>query len=293
MDLDRLRQFLKIVELGSLTEAARAVHLTQPALSRSLQQLEGELGVALFDRRGRGLVLSAAGRALVTRAKTLLESAAQAAREVSRAAERAYFDVRVGSIDSVATVLLPNALDALLSKFDRLSVKLVTSRTASLLQRVRRGEIDLAVVAHSGPPPNCDATLVARYELAYFGLKERFSALPKVRRAEDLARFPIVEIEPSPSTGLPTETSLTHAHVSNVATVKAMILAGIGVGDLPDFMLDKREKQRLARATITHDPNCGLFLVRSETWEGEVERDIRDALVVTLRAALKTQRQSA
>src|SRR2546430_343915 len=103
MDLDRLNLFLKIVDLGSMSEAARAVHLTQPALSRSLRQLEEEVGAELFDRRGRHLVLTAAGRALVPRARALLAASEQARIEVSRSAERAYFDVRLGTVDSVAT----------------------------------------------------------------------------------------------------------------------------------------------------------------------------------------------
>lgn len=287
MDPTRLRQFLKIVELGSMTEAARAVHLTQPALSRNLQQLESEIGVALFDRRGRGLVLSAAGRALVTRAHALLDAAERASREVARAAERAYFDIRLGSVDSAATFVLPKALDAVLSQFDRLSVKLATARTSMLLERVRRGELDVAIVAHSGPPPHCDATLIARYELSYYGLRDRFADLGKVKRPADLVRFPIVEIEPSAGAGMTPEESRTHARVSNVATVKAMVLAGIGVGDLPDFMLTPEERRLLVGADIEHDPHCGLFLVRGETWQGTVERKIADTLVAALRSQLR------
>jgi len=60
MNLDRLRLFLQIVDSGSMSAAARAVHLTQPALSRTLRLLEDEVGVALFERRGRALVLDMA-----------------------------------------------------------------------------------------------------------------------------------------------------------------------------------------------------------------------------------------
>lgn len=290
MDPGRLRQFLKIVEVGSMTEAARAVHLTQPALSRSLQQLEAELGVTLFDRRGRGLVLSAAGRALVTRARDLLDASERASREVARAAERAYFDVRIGSVDSVATFVLPRALDDVMSRFDRLSVKLVTSRTSTLLERVRRGEIDLAIVAHSGAPAHFEATRIAQYELSYWGRNDRFGDLAKVKRPADLERFPLVEIEPAPGAGALPESSRTHARVSNVATVKAMILAGIGIGDLPDFMLDAAERRRLVAANIEHDRECGLFLARSDTWQGKIERAIADALARALRTELAARR---
>src|SRR5262245_39462356 len=152
MDLERLSHFLRIVEAGSLSAAAHRVHLTQPALSRNLRLLEEELGTPLFLRQGRGLVLTAAGRALVPRARVLLDEADAVARDVGRTAERDYHDLRLGAVDSVATYLLPGVLTRLQEAFPRLAVKLVVGRTASLLDRLRGGALDLAVVAHSGPP---------------------------------------------------------------------------------------------------------------------------------------------
>src|SRR6185295_16635479 len=107
MDLDRLRLFLAIVRSGSMTAAARAVHLTQPAVSRSVQLLEDAIGAPLFVRAGRSIVLTAAGRALVPRAEALLDDEARLRLEVQRSAERDYFDLRLGVIDSVASGLLP------------------------------------------------------------------------------------------------------------------------------------------------------------------------------------------
>src|SRR5687768_6379547 len=117
MNLERLRVFLQIVDCGSMSAAARAVHLTQPALSRTLKLLEDEVRVPLFERRGRALVLTAGGRALVPRARALLAASEQLALETRRASERAYFDVRIGAVDSVATYLFPAALPALRRTF--------------------------------------------------------------------------------------------------------------------------------------------------------------------------------
>src|SRR5262245_25551869 len=160
MNLDRLRVFLQIVDSGSMSAAARAVHLTQPALSRTLKLLEEEVGVPLFDRRGRALVLTAGGRALVPRGRALITESDRVAREVGRSAERSYFDVRLGVVDSVATYLLPRLLPSLRRPFPALAVKLSTTRTGLLLRRVRAGDLDLAIVAHSGPPPDATVRLL-------------------------------------------------------------------------------------------------------------------------------------
>src|SRR3954468_13831481 len=133
MNLDRLRVFLQIVDSGSMSAAARAVHLTQPALSRTLKLLEDDIGVPLFDRRGRALVLTAGGRALVPRARALIAESERVALEVGRSADRSYFDVRLGTVDSVATCLVPQLLPALRRALPGLAVKLSTARTAMLL----------------------------------------------------------------------------------------------------------------------------------------------------------------
>ncbi len=241
MNLDRLRVFLQIVDSGSMSAAARAVHLTQPALSRTLRLLEQEVGVQLFERRGRALVLTAGGRALVPRGRALLADSERLALETRRSAERAYFDLRVGTVDSVATYLFPRGLPALRRAFPALAVKLSTART-------------------------------------FRGAKTE----------TDIQAFPVVEIDPGhgePS--LVPEAAFSYAVASNVATVKALVLAGFGVGELPDFMLSADERRTLARAQVPHDPDCGLFLVSAPHFNGATETRIADVLARTLSARLR------
>jgi hypothetical protein len=69
MDYERLRVFVEIVDAGSMTAAARALHLTQPALSRSVKLLEEDLGVPLFERRPRRLVLTGSRPSPAARAR--------------------------------------------------------------------------------------------------------------------------------------------------------------------------------------------------------------------------------
>ena len=80
MDFDRLKFFFAIIDAGSLTAAAEKLNLTQPGLSRALKTLEEELGVDLFERVGRGLVLSQAGRALEAESRTLIRQLDDVAR---------------------------------------------------------------------------------------------------------------------------------------------------------------------------------------------------------------------
>jgi DNA-binding transcriptional LysR family regulator len=295
MDLDRLNLFLQIVRAGSMSAAARTVHLTQPAISRNIQLLEEALGVTLFERRGRTLELTAAGRALVPRAEQLLQQERTLALDVSRCAERGYFDLRLGTIDSVATFLVPRLVAPLHRSFPELALKLSTARTALLLERVREGALDLAVVAHSGPPPDATAVKIGGYSLQFYGKRDRYPTLTEARTEADIKRFPVVEIEPPPGQAeLRPPDAQAYAVASNVASVKALVLAGFGVGDLPDFMLSAEERKGLASARVPHDPHCGLYLVSSPRFDGATERRmagaIGDALAKLLPAAPRARR---
>lgn len=275
MNLDRLKVFLQIVDSGSMSAAARAVHLTQPALSRTLKLLEEEMGVPLFARKGRVLVLTAGGRSLVPRGRALLAEGQRVRLEVGRSAERAYFDVRLGAVDSVATYLLPHLIPALRDAFPTLAVKLSTSRTAMLLRHARAGDLDLVVVAHSGPPPDARALSLGTYRLRFFGRSDLYPRLSAARTEAEVQSFPIVEIDPGHGEpGLVPDDALSYAVASNVATVKALVLAGFGVGHLPDFMLTYQEAATLCRAQVPHDPECALFLVASPRWQGPMEARI-------------------
>jgi len=83
MTLQQLSYFLAAVEHGSFTAAAEELHLAQPSLSEQIRRLEGELGVRLFTRLGRGVALTEAGRALRPQAERVLAAVEQAAESVA------------------------------------------------------------------------------------------------------------------------------------------------------------------------------------------------------------------
>jgi DNA-binding transcriptional LysR family regulator len=280
MNLERLELFLKIVDTGSVSGAGREANLTQPAVSRSLKLLEEELGADLFDRQGRGLLLTAAGRALIPCARQLVRDSERVKLQVQRAAEDAYFDLRVGAVDSLGTHVLPDCLSRLQLEHPELKLKLWMGRTQSLLERVERGSLDLAFVAYSGPPSE-RATRIGTYGLKYYGQKARFSGIAELKSELELAQLPVVEIE-----ALPGQPSLIHADADafavtqNLSAVKALVLAGLGVGQLLPFMLTEAERASLVCAEhLQHDPDCGVYAVRSFRVLSEQEAKIHQALV--------------
>jgi DNA-binding transcriptional LysR family regulator len=287
MNLERLQLFLKIVDTGSVSAAGRESHVTQPAVSRSLKLLEEDIGAPLFDRQGRGLQLTAAGRALIPGARQILRESERARQRAQRAAKEGYFDLRIGAVDSIGTHILPACLPGLLQRHPDLKIKLWMGRTQTLLERVERGSLDLALVAYSGPPTE-RATRVGTYSLKYYGLSERFAAIASFTSEQELRALPIVEIEALP--GQPSairDDADAFAIAQNLSAVKALVLAGLGVGQLLPFMLNAEESARLTCAEhLEHDPDCGIYAVRSSRELSDEETKVEQRLFEALSAAL-------
>jgi len=109
-NLQQLRLFTTIVSCGSLGRAASALHLTQPALSRSLKRLEAQVGAPLFERHTKGMELTAIGDALLPHAMLLQHAAEQAREEIDAMRGLAKGTIKVGAVGSIASLILPLAV---------------------------------------------------------------------------------------------------------------------------------------------------------------------------------------
>ncbi|HSW06516.1 LysR family transcriptional regulator [Aquabacterium sp.] len=145
LDPRQLNAFLAIVDHGSLGRAAEALHITQPALSRTIKRLEGQLGAALFDRYSKGMALSAIGHALLPHARLLQRETAHAEEEIRAMRGLAKGTIRVGAIGSVASLALPLAIGRVLQQWPQLQVQVLEGVWDRLADALVRHEIDLAL----------------------------------------------------------------------------------------------------------------------------------------------------
>lgn len=145
LDIRQLTAFLAIVQAGSLGRAAQALHITQPALSRSVRQLEEKVGVPLFERHSKGMVLTPYGQALLPHAKLLKEESALALDEIDALRGLSKGTVRVGAIASVASAALPRAIERLLLRWPGLQIQIMEGVDDVLADALIKNEIDLAI----------------------------------------------------------------------------------------------------------------------------------------------------
>jgi DNA-binding transcriptional LysR family regulator len=153
MDLRKLQYFIELVEQGSLGKAAEKLHVSQPALTKSLRLLEDELGVRLLDRLPAGVKPTVYGDSLFAHAKAMVAEADHARIEIQklRGEEPGY--VRVGTLPSVSAGLIARAVAALMPKNPPVKLRVVDKQNYELLPALRRGEFDFVVALADGWKP--------------------------------------------------------------------------------------------------------------------------------------------
>ncbi|MCL6446379.1 MAG: LysR family transcriptional regulator, partial [Alicyclobacillus sp.] len=138
--------FLEVVEQASLTNAAAALHLTQPTLTRQIQQLEAQLGVPLFDRIGRRLVLNEAGESVYAHAKRLLAMEQALRDELQRFSDPEVGTIRIGAGVTPSIYLLPPVLSQYRAAHPGVVFDVRTGSSREVAAMVRARDIALGIL---------------------------------------------------------------------------------------------------------------------------------------------------
>lgn len=165
MTLDQLRIFLAVAERGHVTRAAEALNMSQSAVSAAIAALEGRSRVALFNRVGRGIELSAAGEAFVATARAVIAQAELARAVLDDLANEPRGRLRLHASQTVASYWLPARLVRLRERFPRIEVSLTIGNTAQVASAVAAGSADLGFVEGDVAEQALRRRVVARDEL--------------------------------------------------------------------------------------------------------------------------------
>lgn len=188
MDIDQLRYFLSVAERQNFTRAAEYLGISQPALSRSIQKLEEELGQPVFERRTRAVSLTDAGILLQSRVQQVLTILEDTKAEITDDGQSGR--VRVGAIPTIAPYFLPDVLREFSREFPRATLIVQENTTDNLLKTCTQGEIDLAILALPVP---------ARYlEVEALFEEELLLVLPTDHPLVEKDRVRLGDVEPYP-----------------------------------------------------------------------------------------------
>ncbi len=190
MELTQLRYFVVIARNGSLSKAARELHVSQPALSRSLAKLEEELGQPIFERQPRSMALTDAGALLLPRALDVINILDDVKSEIRDDGKTGR--LRIGAIPTVAPYLLPELLRKYSKKYPEVTVEVTEMVTEDLIKACEYGEIDLAILALPIAAKNLDTKELFVEELLLILPKDHPLASKKSVTVKEVEHFPFV-----------------------------------------------------------------------------------------------------
>jgi DNA-binding transcriptional LysR family regulator len=285
MEFDDVRAFVTVADVGSVSLAARDLNITQSAVTRRLQRLETSLGTALLDRRKRPVVLTGAGQAAIERCRRLLNDV----REVRVAASNGGLlngEFRVGVAHALTEFTLTEPAAELRRAFPHLLVRLSTGWSRELLERVRSGSLDAAVIllADGDPlPAEVTGTQIAKERLLVVASRQQPHL--RSRKIRDLAGSQWILNPDGCAARAGLRKALLQADIDMVVGVETynyelqltLVAQNRGLGLVPQRILSqsrKRSRLRVLRVTglefplvvwlVWHMPLSGFEPVISE-----------------------------
>ena len=292
MNLSKYETLAAVVELGSLTLAARQLNVTQSAVSHTLDSLERELGFPILRRSRAGVRLTDEGERLMPAVRALLSSAEQLGQTASSIRGLDTGLVRIGAFTSVAVHWLPGVLKEFQTDFPKVEFKLLNGDYHDVEQWLSEGSIDIGFV---NVPCSLDCECIPLMEdrlLAILPLDSRFQSYPK---------FPLVECETEPFISLLESSDHDARRALDAAGVRpnvrfytkddyailAMVEQGLGMSIMPELLLKGRHDRLLTLPLIPEAKRTIGIAIAAGSRAGPATRRFADYVVryVQTRAA--------
>jgi DNA-binding transcriptional LysR family regulator len=193
LTLTQLHQFVTLSRIGSFIKASAALHITQPALSRSVKSLEDEFGQLLFDRIGKRIELTAFGRQTLEHALALLEDANRLRTSGAAISATSSGRLRVGLSSGPGVMLTHPVLQHFAHHFPNVHVDIYRANTLSLARMLREREVDAIVVDVRSLNPSPDFQIGKVYEMhAGFMCRSKHPLLRHARVSlEQISQYPV------------------------------------------------------------------------------------------------------
>lgn len=255
MELHQLRYLCAIVDTGSFSRAAEQCHVAQPSLSQQISKLEDELGARLFDRLGRSVRLTDAGRTFLPHARTVLQQTELARSEVEGRRHDTRGTVIIGVIPTIAPYYLPERITAFMRRFPHATLRVVEETTPVLVENLRSLAIDIAIL--SLPLRHRE------FEIVPLLTERLYAALPLDHPRAGAASISLRDLRDERFVLLRDghcfrEIALATCHRAHLdprvafesgqfSSLLAMVAAGVGVSLVPEMAIDPRAACRYLR----------------------------------------------
>lgn len=237
INLHWLRVFSAVAREGGFSRAARSIHVSQPAVSRTVRLLEEHLGVTLLDRSPAGVRLTEAGEILDRHARTIfaVERAAEGELKAYRGLERGM--LRIGASTTVATYMLAPLLDAFSRSHPGIDLRVTSANTHDVVALLRSYDLDVALVEGPVEAPEVESIVWRDDELVVIAGADHPMSKRRSPRAEEIVAARFLVREPGSGTRAVTETAISRAgltlsttiELGSTEAIKQAVAAGLGL----------------------------------------------------------------
>lgn len=255
-----LQTFVEVARQKSVMKAAELLHVSQPAVTKTIRELEEILGVDVFERDGRGIKITRYGEVFLRHAGAALTALRQGFDSVSQARHGDAPPIRIGALPTVSTRIMPRAVALFLKEETGVRIKIVTGENAVLLEQLRVGDLDLVV-----------GRLAAPEKMAGFSFEHLYSeqVVFCVRKGH-----PLLETQQSMFTGLADYPVLMPTRGSIIRPFVEQLLIANGIANLPNQI--ETVSDSFGRAFVRSSD--AIWIIST----GVVAADISDGILVTL-----------
>jgi len=254
MELSRLLLFKAVADAGSVSAAASRVHMSQPALSLQIQALEHELGLKLFSRHNRGLILTEEGEALKTRTIHLEEWISET-QSVLSGLKSAEGKIRIGTYTTASSYLLAPKLSSFFKSFPKIELSYQYLTTEEILRKVKNLELDCAVISEVPPDDGIEIEPFFKSELILV-CSSKNKSIPSEIEKEKLGAYPFLSYplrldycyrEVERRFGKYLKNAYVPVESESFDTLKQTLLSDIGMTFIPEYLVANELKEKKLR----------------------------------------------
>jgi LysR family pca operon transcriptional activator len=257
-----LQTFVEVARQKSVMKAADLLHVSQPAVTKTIRELEEVLGVSVFERDGRGIKITRYGEAFLRHAGAALTALRQGLDSVSQERSGDGPPVRIGALPTVSTRIMPQAMANFLKEETGSRIKIVTGENAVLLEQLRVGDLDLVVGRLAAPEQMKGFSFEHLYsEQVVFAVRSGHPLLPAQQPVFDnLGVYPVL---------MPTRASIIRPFVER-------FLITNGIASLPNQI--ETVSDSFGRAFVR--ASDAIWIISAGVVAGDIEDGVLAALPI-------------
>jgi LysR family transcriptional regulator, hydrogen peroxide-inducible genes activator len=297
MELHQLRYFIAIAETASFSRAAERCHVSQPSLSQQIKKLEERLGQRLFDRLGKKVALTEAGKLLLDRVSVIVAHIENAEREIRDSRDVLNKRLSIGALPTIAPYFVPPLVEHMVARYPDIELTIHEDLTKNLIAATASGELDLAIVALPINDPRLQVKPFYTERLLVAMAKGHPLAKRRKLSLNQLAEERFIRLSDMHCLGEQVS-SFCHdskfnpqvaCHSAQIETLQSLVAQGFGLSFVPEMARKSRHSERIAYRSLSdfHLERTLAMITNRHRYLSRLATQLQSELTLVIRSMYK------